>query len=100
MVLDETSSQGGERRDMVFTGREHAEHTRTTVGKLPQRGGCLLGTEGGQWLCLRPCRYLFATRATEARPCWERSRIVCAGVALRSAESSRFGCGQADRDKT
>ena len=100
MVLEETSSQGGERRDMVFTGREHAERTRTTAGELSRRGGCLLGTEGGQWLCLRRCRYLFATRATEARPCWERSRIVCAGVALRSAESLRFGCAQADRDKT
>ena len=100
MVLDETSSQGGERRDMVFTRRECAERTRATAGELPQRGGCLLGTGSGQWLCLRLRRYLFSTRTTEARPCWERSRIVCAGVALRSAESSRFGCGQADRDKT
>lgn len=30
---------------MAFTGREHAERTRTTVGKPPQRGGCLLGTK-------------------------------------------------------
>ncbi len=68
MVLDETSSQGGERCDTVFTGRGHAERTRATAGELSRRDGCLLGTEGGQWLCLRPCRYLFATRATEARP--------------------------------
>lgn len=100
MVLDETSSQGGERRDMVFTGREHAERTRATAGELSRRGGCLLGTGSGRRLCLRPRRYLFSTRATEARPCRERPRIVCAGVALRSAESSRFGYGQADRDKT
>jgi len=85
---------------MVLTRREHVERTRTTAGEPPQRGGCLLGTGSGQWLCLRRCRYLFATRATEARLCRERPRIVCAGVALRSAESSRFGCGQADRDKT
>ncbi len=85
---------------MAFTRREHAERTRTTAGELSRRGGCLLGTEGGQWLCLRRCRYLFATRATEARPCWERSRIVCVGVALRSAESSKFGCVQANRDET
>ena len=85
---------------MVFTGREHAEHTRTTAGKLPQRGGCLLGTGSGQWLCLRLRRYLFSTRATEARPCRERSRIVCVGVTLRPAESSRFGCAQANRDET
>ena len=53
MVLDETSSQGGERCDMVFTGRGHAEHTRTTVGKPPQRGGCLLGTKHrARTLCL------------------------------------------------
>ena len=100
MVLDETSSQRGERCDMAFTRREHAERTRTTAGELSRRGGCLLGTEGGQWLCLRRCRYLFATRATEARPCWERSRIVCVGVALRPAESSKFGCVQANRDET
>lgn len=61
---------------MVLTRREHAERTRTTAGELSRRGGCLLGTEGGQWLCLRLRRYLFATRATEARPCWERSRIL------------------------
>lgn len=85
---------------MVFTRREHAERTRTTAGELSRRGSCLLGTGSGRRLCLRPRRYLFSTRATEARPCRERSRIVCAGVALRSAESSRFGCGQADRDKT
>ena len=85
---------------MVLTRREHVERTRTTAGEPPQRGGCLLGTEGGQWLCLRLRRYLFSTRATEARPCWERSRIVCVGVALRPAESSRFGCAQANRDET
>ena len=63
---------------MVFTGCEHAEHTRTTVGKLPQRGGCLLGTGCGRWLCLRLRRYLFVTRATEARPCWEYStKYIC-----------------------
>lgn len=61
---------------MVFTGCEHAERTRTTVGKPPQRGGCLLGTGDGRWLCLRLRRYLFSTRATEARPCRERSRIL------------------------
>lgn len=68
MVLDETSSQGGERCDMVFTGREHAERTRTTAGKPSRRGGCLLGTGSGRRLCLCPRRYLFSTRATEARP--------------------------------
>jgi len=61
---------------MVFTRREHAERTRTTAGELSRRGSCLLGTGSGRRLCLRPRRYLFSTRATEARPCRERSRIL------------------------
>lgn len=48
MVLDETSSQGGERCDMVFTRREHAERTRATAGELSRRDGCLLGTGSGR----------------------------------------------------